>query len=507
MKNVDSRPLFIFEMANNHMGRLEHGRAIIDALREVTRDLPFAFAVKLQYRSIETGIHPAFRDRYDLKFVKRFSETRLTWDEYKLLKGAIEDAGFISCCTPWDEISVDKIVEHGFDIMKVPSCYLTDWPLLERIVKYDLPIIASTGGADLQDIDRVVSFFRHRSKNFALMHCVGEYPTRNENLQLNQIEMLHGRYGNIEIGYSTHEQPDNVSAVQIAIGMGARLFEKHVGLETGGIKLNAYSANPAQVRRWLESAAEALAMCGAAGERYPFTELELATLKDLARGVFARQELPAGARLTPDNTFFALPGAPGQVRANDMSKYVDYTLTEPLREGGAVLESKTKSRDRRRRIFQIVADVRSMLEKAKVAVPGELELEIGYHYGIERFREYGSTVITVVNRDYCKRIIVMLPGQAHPEQYHKKKDETYHILHGEIDLSLDGKRRTLRENDVVVIPCGVRHWFTTSSGAVIEEVSSHYSQGDSYYTDSAIEANPDRKTYVNYWMDWAMGRG
>jgi hypothetical protein len=41
---------------------------------------------------------------------------------------------------------------------------------------------------------------------------------------------------------------------------------------------------------------------------------------------------------------------------------------------------------------------------------------------------------------------------------------------------------------------------------VIEEVSSHYSQGDSYYVDSSIEANTARKTLVTYWMDWAMGR-
>ena len=61
-------------------------------------------------------------------------------------------------CTPWDEISVDKIVEHGFDFMKIPSCYVSDWPLLERIAQYDLPIVASTAGEPLEDVDRVVSF-------------------------------------------------------------------------------------------------------------------------------------------------------------------------------------------------------------------------------------------------------------------------------------------------------------------------------------------------------------
>ena len=58
----------------------------------------------------------------------------------------------------------------------------------------------------------------------------------------------------------------------------------------------------------------------------------------------------------------------------------------------------------------------------------------------------------MVNREYCKRVIVLLPGQSHPEQYHKQKDETYHILHGEIVLTLDGGQRPKKANDVVIIP-------------------------------------------------------
>src|SRR5438105_14771616 len=79
MKDLSHRPLFIFEMANNHMGSVEHGLRIITAMREASRGFPFAFAVKLQYRDIDTFIHPDYRERFDLKFVKRFSETRLSW--------------------------------------------------------------------------------------------------------------------------------------------------------------------------------------------------------------------------------------------------------------------------------------------------------------------------------------------------------------------------------------------------------------------------------------------
>ena len=60
MKDITRRPLFIFEMANNHVGSVEHGGRIVRELREAWREFPFNFAVKLQYRDIDTFIHPHF---------------------------------------------------------------------------------------------------------------------------------------------------------------------------------------------------------------------------------------------------------------------------------------------------------------------------------------------------------------------------------------------------------------------------------------------------------------
>src|SRR5258708_25068243 len=111
-------------------------------------------------------------------------------------------------CRRWAEVSGEKIVEHGCDYLKVPSCYLTDWPLAEKIATTKLPLVISTAGESFEEIDRIVSFYQHRDKPFAIMHCVGEYPTADENLQLNQIDLLRRRYANVEIGYSTHEAPD-----------------------------------------------------------------------------------------------------------------------------------------------------------------------------------------------------------------------------------------------------------------------------------------------------------
>ena len=501
MPDPNLRPLFVYEMANNHMGDVEHGIRIVHELKAASEGFPFGFCVKLQYRDIDTCIHPAYKGRYDLKYIKRFSETHLSWDQYRQIKDAIVEAGFLSMCTPWDEISVAKIVDHGFDFMKVPSCYMTDWPLLEQVAKYDLPIVVSTAGEALEEIDRVVSFFKHRNKALTVMHCVGEYPSPDEHLHLGQIALLRKRYPEIPIGYSTHERPDNFEAVKIAIALGAVMFEKHTGVPTEKYALNAYSATPAQVRKWLESAADALTMIGDPSKRYPAPAGEQAALADLARGAFVRNSVAAGEAVSASNVFFAMPNVTGQLVAQDFSKYAEFVACNDIPENGPLMRNQLKTSNSREAIHKIVCDVKALIRKSKVQVPGQCELEISHHYGVERFRETGLTAITVINREYCKRLMVVLPGQKHPEQWHNVKDETYHVLYGDVIVDLDGIQTSHKANEVVTIPHGVRHSFWTKGGAVIEEVSSSYSSNDSLYTDPAISANKNRKTFVAYWLE------
>ena len=52
-------------------------------------------------------------------------------------------------------------------------------------------------------------------------------------------------------------------------------------------------------------------------------------------------------------------------------------------------------------------------------------------------------IINVVNREYCKKLIVLLPGQKHPEQYHNIKEETFVVLYGDVALTLDGVDKEL----------------------------------------------------------------
>jgi sialic acid synthase SpsE/quercetin dioxygenase-like cupin family protein len=493
-------PLFIFELANNHMGDVEHGLRIISEFAALSKDMPFSFAFKLQFRELDTFIHPAFQDRMDIKYIKRFSETRLTRAQTRQLVDAIKANGFLAMCTPFDEASVDRIVEDGFDILKIASCSFTDWPLLEKIVATSLPIVGSTAGIELGDMDNVVTFMKHRAKDFALMACVAQYPTPSEALQLNQIDVLKARYPDLRVGYSTHEDPAETMPVAMAIAKGATLFEKHVGIATDTYALNTYSATPAQARAWLEAAAKAYAVAGVGGVRIEPSKAELDALRDLRRGVFLKHDLAAGERIRDEDVFFAIPTQPGQVTANDWSKYVAYTATAAMVASGPVMAAQTQREEIRAKVLSIVGRVKALLAESRSVVPGEAELEISHHYGLDRFDEVGITMVTVVNRHYCKKLIVVLPGQVHPEQYHERKEETFHVLHGDLRIRLDGVERLCRPGAVVTIAPGVRHAFDSATGAVFEEISSTHFVDDSFYTDPEISRNRNRKTHIRYWM-------
>lgn len=493
-------PLIILEIANNHMGEVEHGLRIIRELAEATKAHDVRRAIKFQYRQLDTFIHPAYRDRLDVKYIKRFRETELNEEAFLRLKDEAERLGFLTVCTAFDEASVDLIEKHKFFAIKIASCSLTDWPLLERIAGTKLPIIASVGGSPLAEIDRVVSFFEHRGNDLSLMHCVAQYPTPDELLSLNQIDLLKTRYPSVPVGFSTHERPGQLTAVQLAVAKGATILERHVGVRTEKHALNAYSSTPAEASAWIEAALSALRMCGVVGERAAFPEAEIRELHALRRGLFVRAAVRAGALVMPENRLLAIPTGPGQYTANDMSKYADFVATADIPAGGAVGRDNAVRTDRRQRIHHIVEQVRDFIKESQIVLPNRADLEISHHYGTERYAEVGATLLNFVNRTYCKKAIVMLPGQRHPEHWHNVKEETFFVIHGAMRISLNGVEQDVKTGDTVLVEPGVKHWFSTTTGVIFEEISSTHVAQDSFYSDPVIMANKSRKTLVTYWI-------
>ena len=63
MTNAFPDLLFVFEMANNHQGDVEHGARIISEMGQIAARHGVRAAVKLQYRDLDTFIHPDFVGR------------------------------------------------------------------------------------------------------------------------------------------------------------------------------------------------------------------------------------------------------------------------------------------------------------------------------------------------------------------------------------------------------------------------------------------------------------
>jgi quercetin dioxygenase-like cupin family protein len=155
--------------------------------------------------------------------------------------------------------------------------------------------------------------------------------------------------------------------------------------------------------------------------------------------------------------------------------------------------------DRHDQVIEIVRAVAQLLDRSGVIYPTNVDMEISHHYGMDAFPQYGLVMITVVNREYCKKLLMLLPGQEHPEQYHAVKEETLHVLHGDVRMWIDGAESDLRPGDAVVIEPGMRHRFASTDGAVIEEISTTHLGSDSFYTDESINANAQRKSFVRFW--------
>ncbi len=489
--------LYIFEMANSHQGSVEHGIDIIKAMAKIARKHNVKAAVKLQFRNLDSFIHPDYKGRTDVKHISRFEGTRLSYEEFNQLVDAIHDEGLIAMSTPFDEDGVDWCMDMGVDIIKVASCSALDWPLLTKIATTSKPIIISTGGKSLSDIDKIYNFFSHRKKDFALLHCVAEYPAPKEHLQLDFIDRLNKRYPDIVIGYSGHEDPDDNTVPMLAVAKGSKILERHVGLPTDTISLNAYSMNPEQADKWVAAAEDAKLICGMKKKDKYVSQAELDSLTSLMRGVYVKKDVMEGQELTSEDVFFAMPCHDKQMTSGEFEDGIiasrDYNAYGELHE-------KRKTTDVGH-VRSVVHDAKGMLYEAGIALGEDYEVELSHHYGMKHFRQTGAIIINIINREYCKKLLIVLPGQKHPTHAHKVKEETFQLLYGDLTVEKEGVVTYMKPGDMQTVLRGEKHNFTSVNGAIFEEVSTTAMKSDSYYEDPKIERlDPiERKTILRKW--------
>ena len=480
--------LYIFEMANNHQGSVDHAKKIIDDFAELARRKGIKAGVKLQFRNLDTFIHPKFKEREDLKYIKRFNDTRLSKEEFGEIVDYINNKDLLSISTPFDNESLPLFDNLGVDVLKIASCSVDDWPLLREVCKINRKIIISTGGATIKHLRKVYNLFKKNGRDFAFLHCIAEYPTPVENAFLGRIKKLKEEFPDIEIGYSTHESPKDRAVSPYAVAMGATIVEKHIGKVTEDISLNDYSCTVEQMEevideiQFYETAFQ--------GE---FSESE--ALKQLKRGVFAKIELNSGYTIREEDIYYAMPLQEGCMDVSDIDNIIGKTLLIDIDKDDPIKKEYFVGTDRDSKLYKYKVKFNKILSEAGVTVTEKDDVEISCHYGLDNFYKVGALIVSKINRTYCKKIIAMIPNQSHPTHRHLQKEECFELLTGDCVLTLNGRDIQLEKGKPVLINRKVNHSFKTSGGCVIEEVSTTHIKGDSIYEDPTIQslAVDDRK--------------
>jgi len=491
------KPMFILEMANNHNRDIEKGKQIINSFAPFARQYPhFQFVFKFQRRNLDRLIHLSHRNNYDHPYIKRFLQTQITTKQLQELIDHAKTNLFKVACTPFDEAAVEEISTMDLDYVKVGSCSMNDWPLLQKVSDMGLPVIASVGGATNDEIDKMVSFFEHRVNELSIMHCVGLYPCDKEFLSLDRIDTLVKQYGDKHrIGYSTHEPGSNILATSLAMAKGATIFEKHVDISSE--TRNAYSVLPSEYKQMLVNALDTHYMCNDSNWIHDLKR-ERAKLQGLKRAAYATHDLKPGSMITRDDVCFKMPcDSKDQITVFDFDKYTEYYTHHFIPQGRAVLHTEVDTFDRRDDIQDIHDSVDAVLKHSNVNYPKNAQMEISHHYGLRNFSRYGMCIITLINHEYCKKVLVCGSNQTNPEHYHKQKRETFFVVAGDAVINVDGMNNYLSVGEMITIEPGYKHMISGGiNGAIIEELSTNHKGNDSFYTDDSITLNTSRKTTV-----------
>ncbi len=315
--------LFVLELANNHWGKVHRGLKIIRDFGAIVRFNNVKASIKLQFRDVESFIHPDFKGTKDSRYIKKTEDTKLSKDDFGRLLAEIKNVGCIPMATPFDEASVDMCVEFDLPLIKVASSDINDWPLLEKIASTRRPVIISTGGASEKDLDDAVHFFEKRGIPLAINHCVSLYPSEDDELNLNQIDYLKNRFPNHVIGLSTHEYHDWHSSMLISYGKGARTWERHIDINFEGVPVSNYCTLPEQADVWFKAFNKAKEMCGGASDsRRVISKKEIEYLDALVRGAYARKDLEPGYELNAEefskDFYLAVPLLRGQLSCREV---------------------------------------------------------------------------------------------------------------------------------------------------------------------------------------------
>ncbi len=301
-------PVFIIaEIGNNHNGDFDLAIRTIRAAAESGAD-----AVKFQKRDVDALLSKEMKEmpyENERSFGKTYGEHRrnqeLSIEDYKKLKEYTESLDMIFFATPHDIASADALEGIGVQAFKIASFDVTNHPLLIHIAKKNKPILLSTGGSSLEEMDKAIKTILKHNKNLIVNHCTSMYPTPDEHIDLHMVETLKTRYAPLPIGYSGHE-PDILPTI-VSVGMGATTVERHFTLDkTMKGSDHHMSIDPPMFREMVDSIRRIETCLGSAEKR--IHEGELPVRNKLFKSIVAARHIKKGERIRAEDLLTKIPG-------------------------------------------------------------------------------------------------------------------------------------------------------------------------------------------------------
>ncbi len=298
-------PAFLVaEIGLNHNGDVELAKHMIESAA-----INGADAVKLQtFVAREMISNTLLADDPDhpgneIPFYEFFQRYELSREDYKVLIAYARTLHIPLFSTPFDDASLDMLVELEMPALKIASPDLIYTPFLEKVAETGLPVVLSTGMGSVEEIGGALHALR-KANSVILLHCVSNYPSRYEEMNLGCLDGLRSRF-ELPVGLSDHTL-DNLSAV-VAASLGAVLIEKHFTLDRNlpGVD-QPISMQPEDLRQ-LKS--ELLNVTKILGEgKKEIQESEIPVRLSARRSLVARVDIPAGTPLEPTMLACKRPG-------------------------------------------------------------------------------------------------------------------------------------------------------------------------------------------------------
>lgn len=227
-----SAPCFIVaEIGINFNGKYENAVKLIDgAAKAGCNAVKFQFfRAKKMYVKKAGDYLKTNGKKEDIFELVKSAELPENW--IPKLKKYANDNGLEFFSTACDEESADILEKNNMPAYKIASYEITHIPLLRHIAKKGKPVIFSSAGATIEEIESALKVFEEEKNNeIVLMHCIGKYPAPLEDLNLNVINSLKKRFPEAVIGYSDHSL-DPITAPRAAVSIGAKVIEKHITLD------------------------------------------------------------------------------------------------------------------------------------------------------------------------------------------------------------------------------------------------------------------------------------